>query len=406
MRKGGACLLELGGEPAEGAATLLWALTPAQLRASRGERGRRRGPARPPPAEAARVLALRLLDAAAAAHARLADPGDVEALHDFRVAVRRLRSTLRAYRPALEGSLSKRLERELKKFGRATGGGRDAEVQLAWLRAAEPDLAPAQRHGGRWLAARLEAKREAGYAAGASTWRTPSRISPAACGDGSASTAPRCGWTAPRRRRPSPPPPAKPSRRGGELGERLAPVAAAGDVEAAHEARIAGKRLRYLLEPLAEEVEEARGLVKRLKGLQELLGELHDAHVLEDELAAALGEAAAERARRLLDATLDGDPEALRKRTRGRSPQAGLLALAARNRARRDELFRSLDEGWLGPRAGRFLNVEALARRLAKAAPGETSAPYPARPARSSARCMSSSWLLRGSSPSAGRRRS
>lgn len=36
MRKGGACLLDLGGEPAEGAATLLWALTPAQLRALAG----------------------------------------------------------------------------------------------------------------------------------------------------------------------------------------------------------------------------------------------------------------------------------------------------------------------------------------------------------------------------------
>jgi phosphohistidine phosphatase len=33
FRKGGACLLELGDDPAGGTATLLWALTPAQLRA-------------------------------------------------------------------------------------------------------------------------------------------------------------------------------------------------------------------------------------------------------------------------------------------------------------------------------------------------------------------------------------
>lgn len=32
FRKGGACLLELGDEPAGGTATLLWALTPGQLR--------------------------------------------------------------------------------------------------------------------------------------------------------------------------------------------------------------------------------------------------------------------------------------------------------------------------------------------------------------------------------------
>jgi phosphohistidine phosphatase len=32
LRKGGACLLEIAGKPAAGAGTLLWALTPAQLR--------------------------------------------------------------------------------------------------------------------------------------------------------------------------------------------------------------------------------------------------------------------------------------------------------------------------------------------------------------------------------------
>ena len=36
LRKGGACLLQFDGEPAAGAATLLWALTPAQLRALAG----------------------------------------------------------------------------------------------------------------------------------------------------------------------------------------------------------------------------------------------------------------------------------------------------------------------------------------------------------------------------------
>ncbi|HEX5758475.1 MAG TPA: histidine phosphatase family protein [Thermoanaerobaculia bacterium] len=36
LRKGGTCLLELGEEPTAGGATLLWALTPAQLRALGG----------------------------------------------------------------------------------------------------------------------------------------------------------------------------------------------------------------------------------------------------------------------------------------------------------------------------------------------------------------------------------
>src|SRR2546429_8551253 len=51
---------------------------------------------------AARRIALSLLDAATAARERLPDAGDAEALHDFRVAMRPLRGTLRAYQPQLE----------------------------------------------------------------------------------------------------------------------------------------------------------------------------------------------------------------------------------------------------------------------------------------------------------------
>ncbi|HEX5758474.1 MAG TPA: CHAD domain-containing protein [Thermoanaerobaculia bacterium] len=319
-----------------------------------------------PAAEAVRRLALRLLDEATAAHARLADPADAEALHDFRVAVRRLRSTLRAYRPALAESLSKKLERALKRLGEKTGAGRDAEVQLAWLRAVEPELPPYHRAGGQWLAAKLEERRRDGYTV--ATDHLARGFAPLADDlrrrlgvyraevklDGSSAPPPFAATAGEALRAAA-----------ADLGERLAAVHAAGDVAAAHQTRIAGKRLRYLLEPLGEEVDAARALVKRLKGLQELLGELHDAHVFEEELAEALAAAAAERAHGILEATLGGDPAALRQRSRGRTTQPGLLALARRNRARRDDLFRRLDEGWLGGRAEPLLeDVEALAQRL------------------------------------------
>ncbi len=51
----------------------------------------------------------------------------------------------------------------------------------------------------------------------------------------------------------------------------------------AHAARIAGKRLRYLLEPLRDEARAASPLVEDLKSLQDGLGELHDASTLEAE---------------------------------------------------------------------------------------------------------------------------
>ena len=76
-----------------------------------------------PAAAGARVLALgRLADAEEAA-ARLADPADAEALHDFRVAVRRLRSTLRLLAPALEGALAEEAAPPARQGGAAHRAG-------------------------------------------------------------------------------------------------------------------------------------------------------------------------------------------------------------------------------------------------------------------------------------------
>ena len=55
-----------------------------------------------PPEEGARLIALSWLDQAAAAFPRLQDPADIEALHDFRVGLRRLRSCLRSLVPEID----------------------------------------------------------------------------------------------------------------------------------------------------------------------------------------------------------------------------------------------------------------------------------------------------------------
>ena len=80
---------------------------------------------------AARRIAVNLLDAASAARERLTDADDAEALHDFRVAMRRLRSTLRAYQPQLDAVVPSKLRRRLRDLARATGEARDVEVQIA-----------------------------------------------------------------------------------------------------------------------------------------------------------------------------------------------------------------------------------------------------------------------------------
>jgi CHAD domain-containing protein len=323
-----------------------------------------------PPEEGARRLALSFLDQAAAAYPRLDDPSDSEALHDFRVGLRRLRSCLRAYQEILAGSLPKKLARRLRRLAAATGPGRDAEVQIEWLRGRGKHLARGHRAGLAWQIGRLDERMRAAYSEltghlGArfpelekelrqrlSTYRAEVHLG----ADGPHPQHPTLGDATSAILR----------EQIADLEDHLAQVHHAEDQEKAHRARISAKRLRYLLEPLTDELPGAAPLVKRLKGFQDLLGNLHDAHVLEAELAEAVEAAAAERARRLLDLAFQEIPdEALLRAARRRSLEPGLLALARQNRERRDQLFAELENDWLGGQAEEFLDqVKALAGEM------------------------------------------
>jgi len=105
--------------------------------------------------EAARRLALKCVAAARTAERRLDDPSDREALHDFRVSIRRLRSLLRAYRPQLDAAVRPKDRKRLRAIQQATGGGREAEVALEWLTKQHGDLAPEHLAGLNWLSAIL-----------------------------------------------------------------------------------------------------------------------------------------------------------------------------------------------------------------------------------------------------------
>ncbi len=317
-----------------------------------------------PPEEGARRLALGFLEQAAAARPRLLAGGDdSEALHDFRVGLRRLRSTLQAYAAQLGDSVPKKLARRLKRLADATGSGRDAEVQIEWLRAQAPVLGPYQRPGLRWLLERLEARKEKAY--GRIEGRVAARFDELAADLRqrlSVYTAEvRLDGGEPERRDTLARAAAGLLAQGvEEVRQRLAGIGGADDVARAHRARIAAKRLRYLLEPLADELAAvqpaAKPLVKRIKGLQDLLGELHDAHVLEDELGDALAAAAGERAATLFAATLAEVPDdKLLRAERRRAHEAGVLALARLNRERRDRLYREVAQGWLDGGADAFL---------------------------------------------------
>ena len=138
-----------------------------------------------------------------------------------------------------------------------------------------------------------------------------------------------------------------------------------------HDMRIACKRLRYLLEIFAIAFDEdLEPFIAEVRGLQDLLGDIHDCDVqvpmLEDHLA-WLDEREAEGARAVVAAAAPARPRRGRaperafREFRGRLDAArradariGVHALIARRRAEREALYaRFLDE-WRRLKRGRF----------------------------------------------------
>jgi len=115
------------------------------------------------------------------------------------------------------------------------------------------------------------------------------------------------------------------------------------------------KRARYLLEPVVREAKPAAAVVRRLKQVQQLLGDLHDLQVVIVRLGDAAAEAAAQRTRRLHELAVGGDRGAA---ARGPRPAtSGLLALSRVARAAQERLFRRL-----------------VSRRIARSLPAEVTA--------------------------------
>jgi CHAD domain-containing protein len=250
-------------------------------------------PARLPPdlltrssRESSRLLALSYLDEISLAEQRLGANEDADALHDFRVGLRRLRSALSAYREPLEGSVTGKMRRQIRRLARSTNAGRDIEVQLDWLRRRAGVLAPEDGPGYHWLLGRLEERKEQAFArdlADVTTrfaetgekFRKALGILRIELTNGRTHHEPSFGEAT------------------GELirlqvarvREELGAIRNAADIEQVHGTRIALKRLRYLIEPVVRHNRRARALVRRFKEAQDLLGEYHDLHVLLASLA-------------------------------------------------------------------------------------------------------------------------
>ncbi len=274
-----------------------------------------------------------------------------EALHDYRTSIRRLRSLLRVFHPWLP-DLPGSTRRRLRRLMRLTSPARNLEVLIGWTDRHLPDLTPRQRTGVRWLVRRLE-ERLAHHKQTMTTRladrdaRLRERIS-RGLGRARTPVVPGSG-TAPadlvvRRliRRET-----------GLLRDRLGGVGPIGGAMEIHAARIAAKRLRYLVEPFADELDYAAEAIEGLRTLQDLLGSVTDAHGLARELREAMLIANAGRAERLgheLLADLGNAGGALTTAAAPAGAQAGLTALARALRREGDEAFGRLIIWLEGPR--------------------------------------------------------
>ena len=75
------------------------------------------------------------------------DTGDIEGVHDMRVASRRLRAVLEIFAPSFPQSEFKGVLRDVKQLADALGERRDPDVHIDALRTFSRSLVAANRHG-------------------------------------------------------------------------------------------------------------------------------------------------------------------------------------------------------------------------------------------------------------------
>ena len=306
-----------------------------------------------PARAAARVVAASRIDAVRSALEQL-DAESPDGLHDLRVALRRLRSWMRTYRRELDDTVRKKTRRRIDKLARATDQARDAEVISAWL-ARQHDLPPRARRGSAFLATRIATEFEDASAKARDTlsarlpdtldaldrqlshyWR---RVAIGRQRGEQTMASATADLVAQQYRR---------------FRRRVARIESSDDDAVMHRARIAGKRLRYLLECLRD-FSGITTACEQLSELQDLLGRCHDDHVLIarvfDEIGTVGAADAVRRAKLALQLPPDDETSPVLARVR-----PGLVEIASRARRERDETFQRFQALWPPP------TVDAMTR--------------------------------------------
>jgi len=219
-----------------------------------------------------RALLLAHLYDAAGCLAKLRGPR--ASVHDIRVAIRRLRTTLKAYRRYL-GAWAISTERAFGALAKKVDFLRDSEVQLSWLLKLRNELKSTQRAEVDTLVKILRADKAEALRSMRRTWIP--RFEKV-----SARLAVRLETMVTIRRQPSFDAAFRKLLKRRIARFRITAQRVAGSKRGAdlHAVRIKGKQLRYLIEPFAAESARLRRTKKALETLQSSLGDLHDIEVL------------------------------------------------------------------------------------------------------------------------------
>ena len=325
-----------------------------------------------PARRAVRVVALGHIDEIRRAYDHFV-AGDADGLHDVRVALRRERTWLRAFRPFVADTLKRKARRALATLAQATTSARDAEVAAAWVRQ-QSDVPPRAGAGFRDAAERLERERDDALREVRSRFRKqlPSLLD--ALGKQFAAYSeqqPVEGPAAVTRMADAASETA--IAHAERLAQALAGVNAASDPDALHRTRIAAKRLRYVLAPLYRG-DDTPASVTPLIELQDLLGDAHDMHTLWRRMVRDIGEMAA-RGARLRALQSIGAKQATGARTSFPRLRTGLLELARRANASERASLMAFQQRWSKTTAAEML--EAILRELPEPS-GEVSGQVPA----------------------------
>lgn len=197
--------------------------------------------------------------------------GKAEGLHDFRVSLRRLRTLLAAYRPHSSGAIRKRHLARLKIIKDATNSARDAEVVRAWCKREAAHLGPGGQAALRAIVVGTAKQKVSVRKLNAEFGEVAKALTKALSGNAAEEPGLHAVVVA-----------ALPGHVAA-LAHWLLRIRGPNQGSDAHRARIAGKKVRYLLEQLRETPRTARALLA-LSRLQETLGDIQDARLLEAAL--------------------------------------------------------------------------------------------------------------------------